>query len=112
MSTLVNKNVMVDGHRTSMRLEPEMWDALAEICARERCNIHQLCSQLELNRQSSTLTAAMRVYIMNYFRQAMQKMMADSRAYEVARSPMMTSMQVATANSTLSRRDAEVAAQG
>jgi hypothetical protein len=49
---------------------------------------------------------------MNYFRQAMQKMMADSRAYEVARSPMMTSMQVATANSTLSRRDAEVAVQG
>jgi predicted DNA-binding ribbon-helix-helix protein len=89
-----------------------MWDALAEICARERCNIHQLCSQLELNRQSSTLTAAMRVYIMNYFRQAMQKMMADSRAYEVSRSPMMTSMQVATANSTLSRRDAEVAVQG
>ncbi|MBM3602588.1 MAG: ribbon-helix-helix domain-containing protein [Alphaproteobacteria bacterium] len=115
MSTLINKNVMVDGHRTSMRLEPEMWDALTEICARERCNIHQLCSQLELNRQSSTLTAAMRVYIMNYFRQAMHSLMNDGRGYDAAVSPLMKGMQVVGANRphlANRRHGNEVAVQG
>ena len=112
MSTLVNKNVMVGGHRTSMRLEPEMWDALTEICARERCSIHQLCSQLEVDRQSSTLTAAMRVYIMNYFRQAMHSLMADGRAFETTVAPLVATMKVASANSPLSRRESEVAVQG
>ncbi|HSR71382.1 MAG TPA: ribbon-helix-helix domain-containing protein, partial [Kiloniellales bacterium] len=34
-SSLVNRNVFVGKRRTSLRLEPAMWDALAEICRRE-----------------------------------------------------------------------------
>ncbi|MCA8931848.1 MAG: ribbon-helix-helix domain-containing protein, partial [Rhodospirillaceae bacterium] len=29
-STLLSRNITVDGHRTSIRLEPEMWEALDE----------------------------------------------------------------------------------
>jgi len=35
-SRLINRNVVAERGRTSMRLEPELWDALAEICRRER----------------------------------------------------------------------------
>ena len=28
MSVLVSRNVRVEGHRTSVRLEPDMWEAL------------------------------------------------------------------------------------
>ena len=28
MSSLINRNVYVRGHRTSMRLEPEFWDVI------------------------------------------------------------------------------------
>lgn len=31
-STLVSRNVVISGRRTSVRLEPEMWDGLREIC--------------------------------------------------------------------------------
>jgi len=41
-STLVSRNVVISGRRTSVRLEPEMWDALREICQRERSTIHQV----------------------------------------------------------------------
>lgn len=70
-SSLVSRNVTVDGHRTSIRLEPAMWDALGEICRREKLNIHQLCSMIASHKGDETsLTAAVRVFSMSYFRVA------------------------------------------
>jgi predicted DNA-binding ribbon-helix-helix protein len=69
-STLVNRNVFVGARRTSLRLEPAMWDALAEICQREDMTLHQLCALIDERRRASSLTAAIRVFIVNYFRSA------------------------------------------
>ena len=35
LSRLINRNIVAERGRTSMRLEPELWDMLAEICERE-----------------------------------------------------------------------------
>ena len=69
-STLVSRNIIVSGHRTSMRLERAMWDALFEVCRRERNTIHAICTQVDETRHESSLTAALRVFIMTYFRSA------------------------------------------
>lgn len=70
MDGLVNRNVTVAGRRTSIRLEPEMWDALAEICRREDISAHEACAVVARRRGGLSLTAAIRVYIMSYFRAA------------------------------------------
>ena len=67
---LVSGNVTISGHRTSIRLDPEMWDGYEEICRREGCTIHEICSMVDQRRQGSSLTAALRVFIMLYFRAA------------------------------------------
>lgn len=72
-STLVNRNVFIHDKRTSLRLEPAMWDALAEISKREGKSLHQVCSSVASCRRSSSLTAAIRVFIMTYFRAAATK---------------------------------------
>ena len=70
-STLVSKNVTVDGHRTSVRLEPSMWTSFTEICRRERASLHTICSAIAQHKPAGTsLTAAIRVFIMSYFRAA------------------------------------------
>lgn len=70
-STLVSRNITVCGRRTSVRLEPEMWRALKEIAARENCSIHELCSLISFRKNKRTsLTAAIRVFLMLYFRAA------------------------------------------
>lgn len=70
-STLVSRNITVSGRRTSVRLEPEMWRALKEISARENCSIHELCSLISFRKNKRTsLTAAIRVFLMLYFRAA------------------------------------------
>ncbi len=69
-STLVNRNVTIDGRRTSLRLEPAMWDALEEICRREETSQHELCAKIDERRCASSLTAAIRVFMVTYFRAA------------------------------------------
>lgn len=70
-SSLVSRNITIKGRRTSVRLEPEMWQALREISERERCTIHELCSLIQLKKaKNSSLTAAIRVFLMLYFRAA------------------------------------------
>lgn len=67
---LLSRNVTISGRRTSIRLEQEMWEGLAEIARRERLSIHQIASVVAAVRQSSSLTAKLRVFILGYFRAA------------------------------------------
>jgi predicted DNA-binding ribbon-helix-helix protein len=69
-SSLVIRNIVVGGHRTSVRLEPVMWDALLEIARRQQTNVNQLVTQIDRQRYSSSLTAAIRVYIVDFYRSA------------------------------------------
>ena len=47
-----------------------MWDALHEICAREGRSVHEICAEIDRQRNQSGLTAGVRVYILTYFREA------------------------------------------
>ena len=70
-STLVSRNITVLGRRTSVRLEPEMWTALRDIARREKCRIHDICSLIQKRKnQRTSLTAAIRVFLMLYYRAA------------------------------------------
>ncbi|MGE0659874.1 MAG: ribbon-helix-helix domain-containing protein, partial [Reyranellaceae bacterium] len=67
---LVPRNVTVAGRRTSVRLEPEMWEALHEVARREAVTIHDVCTIVAQRRTRSSLTAALRVFVLGYFRAA------------------------------------------
>lgn len=70
-SSLICKNIRIDSKRTSVRLEGEMWAALRDIARRERCTMHDLCTLISLRKRPVTsLTAAIRVFLMLYYRSA------------------------------------------
>src|SRR5579864_7404078 len=69
-SSLVIHNIVVGGHRTSVRLEPVMWDALHDIGRRLRLTTHDLVTDIDRERSASSLTAAIRVYIVDFYRAA------------------------------------------
>jgi predicted DNA-binding ribbon-helix-helix protein len=69
-SSLVIHNVVVGGRRTSVRLEPVMWDALRDIARRQGMTIHDLVTDIERERTASSLTAAIRVHIVDFYRAA------------------------------------------
>jgi predicted DNA-binding ribbon-helix-helix protein len=70
VSRLVNRNVVAERGRTSMRLEPEIWDMLSEICKREALDMNTLVRQIESARHTGGRTSAVRVYIAKYFHTA------------------------------------------
>ena len=69
-SRLQSRNVTVGGHRTSLRLEQDVWDALEEVCSREAMSVHALCTLIEQRRVGSSRTAAVRAFVLGYFREA------------------------------------------
>lgn len=69
MSSTINRNVIVNGHRTSIRLEVDEWGALEEICRSENITTNQLCAHVADNRVEKAFTSGLRVFMLNYFRQ-------------------------------------------
>lgn len=84
-SRLINRNVVAVRGRTSMRLEPELWDALTEICEREERDMSTLVRQVEASGHAGGRTSAIRVYILNYYRTAA----TESGHTGVGHGPMM-----------------------
>jgi predicted DNA-binding ribbon-helix-helix protein len=70
MSRLIIRNIVAERGRTSMRLEPEIWDLLSEICTREALDMSTLVRQIEAAGHAGGRTSAVRVYIVNYFHTA------------------------------------------
>ena len=69
-AAMIARNVTVAGRRTSLRMEPEMWDALQEAAAREALSLHDFCTSVAKRRGGYSMTAAIRVHLLNYFRDA------------------------------------------
>ncbi len=69
-SSLVIHNVVVGGRRTSVRLEPVMWEALHDVALRQQVTVHDLVTGIDRERTASSLTAAIRVYLVDFYRAA------------------------------------------
>ncbi len=87
-SSLVSRNVRVVGRRTSVRLEPVMWQALADISAREGITIFDFCSRAREARHGSNLTASIRAEIVQYLLTALAD--AESRLASRAGKPSLS----------------------
>lgn len=94
-STLVSRSVVVQGKKTSIRLEPEMWSALKDVAKRERCTVNNVCTLVDIQKSESTpLTSAIRVFLMMYFKAA-----ATERGHKLARHGCRVIRRVAGASS-------------
>lgn len=56
-------SVEIDGHRTSVSLEPEFWQALKNIAAARRESLSALVSEVDRTRQGN-LSSALRVFVL------------------------------------------------
>jgi predicted DNA-binding ribbon-helix-helix protein len=67
-SSLLTHNLIVGGVRTSVRLDPVMWEAFRDIAARENVTVHQLATRIKGQTRASSLTSAIRVFVVEYYR--------------------------------------------
>ena len=66
-------NLIISGRRTSMRLEPVMWEALSDICSREMKKLSEICELIDQHKGDYTLTSTLRLFMVCYFRSISKK---------------------------------------
>ena len=68
-SRVMKRSTLVDGRKTSVTLEDEFWTALKEIAATQNVGTPKLISTIDNQRQNNNLSSAIRVYVLNYYRE-------------------------------------------
>ena len=58
--------LVVNGHRTTVRLEPVIWNVLRDIARREEVTVNNLVSGIDRRRSASSLSSAIRAYVVVY----------------------------------------------
>lgn len=81
-STLTMHNVIVSGRRTSVRLEPMMWQSLQDIAHRSGRSLTEIITDINRQRAASSLTSAIRVFIVSYYRGEVERAAAGWAASE------------------------------
>lgn len=65
---MITRNIVIDERRTTIRLEAAIWEALDDICVRERRTRHEICTIIEKSRRVPNRAQAVRATVINYFR--------------------------------------------
>lgn len=63
MAKDLKRSLTVAGHRTSLSLEPEFWQALQEIARTEKKTLASIVGELDRTRGSRNLSSAIRVWL-------------------------------------------------
>jgi predicted DNA-binding ribbon-helix-helix protein len=72
MKGLAKHRVSVAGHRTGVRLGSAMWEALADIAHQTGSSVSALVTEINRERKQQKLDAAIRDYVVAYYRAIMQ----------------------------------------
>jgi predicted DNA-binding ribbon-helix-helix protein len=60
-------SLTLNGHRTSISLEPEFWDAFRSICAQEGSTINGLAARIDAERGDLGLASAIRLFVLRHY---------------------------------------------
>jgi predicted DNA-binding ribbon-helix-helix protein len=67
-SAVVKHSVVIAGHRTSVSLEEEFWNALKEIASARHVTLSELIAYVDSERQHDNLSSAIRLFVLRYYR--------------------------------------------
>lgn len=74
MSRPVKRSLTLKGHRTSVSLEDEFWQAFREIAAQEKKPINVLAAEIDAARGVETgLAGAVRLYVLRHYRKEFER---------------------------------------
>ena len=63
------RSIRIAGHRTSLSLEPQFWEALTGAAKARRMSVASLIQSIDEGRKDSNLSSAVRIFVLNEARQ-------------------------------------------
>jgi len=68
--TVTKRSIEVAGHKTSVSLEDQFWSGLREIAGGKNTTVAALVEKIDTDRNTHSLSSAIRLYVLNHFRAA------------------------------------------
>jgi predicted DNA-binding ribbon-helix-helix protein len=69
-NTLRKRSLVIAGHRTSISLEDDFWEALCEMAAAREISVAALATEVDRCRGGANLSSALRVAVLRHYRAA------------------------------------------
>ncbi len=66
---MIKRSLTLAGHRTSLALEAQFWEALEEMAAQNSLSMIELLSRIDAQRSTSNMSSAVRLAVLSHFRQ-------------------------------------------
>ena len=67
MINQIKKSLILSGHKTSVALEKEFWEALETIANTNNISTDALIQKIDQNERNGSLASALRVFILSSF---------------------------------------------
>ena len=71
-SLVIKHSIVVGGHKTSVSLEDDFWEALKQIAARNRVTLSDLVGSIDSQRRHNNLSSSLRLFVLNDYRQRIE----------------------------------------
>ncbi len=72
MAKDLKRSLTIQGHRTSLSLEPEFWDALQKRAAEEKSSVATLVQKIDQGRGTRNLSSACRIYVLQHLQSSLR----------------------------------------
>ena len=67
-SAVVKRSIVIAGHKTSVSLEDDFWNALKEIKRSHNMTLSGLVADIDVRRLHANLSSAIRIFVLHHFR--------------------------------------------
>jgi predicted DNA-binding ribbon-helix-helix protein len=67
-SRVIKRSIVIAGHKTSVSLEDQFWDALREIATARGTPVGTLVSSIDVDRQHNNLSSTIRLFVLDHYR--------------------------------------------
>lgn len=80
-SPVVKRSIVVAGHKTSVSLEEAFWNGMKEISSARNMTLSELVGEIDSSRQQGNLSSAIRLFVLDYFKNRTAVAMADQKPH-------------------------------
>ena len=94
---MICRNLKVNGRRTSLRMERDIWEAVDDVARRRCVSVTELVSEIDRQRGDAGLTACLRVYVLSYYRNVVERL----DTYGMTRIPFVRGVERVPEHTTL-----------
>lgn len=68
-STVRKRSIIIAGHKTSVSIEDEFWEAVKQIARERRATLSDLVAEIDARRTRGGLSSAVRLHVLEYYRE-------------------------------------------